>query len=169
VRDLIPDLAIIPFSLWKKRQAAIASLTQGHRSRELSVNFDRQIKPFIKKGRNVPDQCEIKINFLNNLPYAWDEDRQPCYYKYLACLFDASRYFVLAYEANTSRFGVAVLGFELKRSCFRIVQIQGLDCGDSPEIMAFIASLKWERLLVSFAENWAKDNGFHSKDKTSPP
>lgn len=99
---------------------------------------------------------------MDNLSNNEDRDSRPNCYTKLACLYDASHYFVLVYELNASRLGAAVLGFELKGSCFRIIQIQGLSCADSPEIMTFLASLKWERLLVSFAENWARENGFLS-------
>lgn len=162
MRNLSLDLSIIPFSLWKKRLVARSNLIQGPRSHELNVDFDRQIRPFIKKGRDIPSQCTIKIDLLNNLSNDENRNMRPNCYTQLACLYDASRYFVLVCERNASRFGAAVLGFELKGSCFRIIQIQGLSCDDSPEIMIFLAHLKWERLLVSFAENWARDNGFLS-------
>lgn len=55
MRNLYLDLSIIPLSSWKKRQTARSNLIQGPRTRELSVDFDRQIKPFSKEGRTIPN------------------------------------------------------------------------------------------------------------------
>ncbi|MEK7151195.1 MAG: hypothetical protein AAB784_00570 [Patescibacteria group bacterium] len=163
---LVPDLELFPLPAWIKRRAARRFLKTlddpllSSRS-ELQVDFNECIRPFIKRNVDLTSLIDVGVDLLAN-------SVQSCkpFYKQLVWLYDAPYYFVLTFKINGELMGAAVLGFKVTAASLNIIQIQGLKFVQKhnnfidDQIKSMLQSLKWERLLVSFAENWAIKNGF---------
>lgn len=84
------------------------------------------------------------------------------------CFIDAPFHFVLTYQCDSEERPLvfATLGFRfgrLMRNTIFIEQIQGLSLGPfkpyEPQ-EAVLKSLRWEKMLINIAEDWAVQNGF---------
>ncbi|MBI2057637.1 MAG: hypothetical protein HYT63_01480 [Candidatus Yanofskybacteria bacterium] len=133
------------------------------------INLKKYLPLFLKKN------SKISQNLLNslNLDLANDklDELLERYDGGCAFRYDATFYFILWYTYKEYKTGICLLGFKIRGDKLFVVQIQGLRidydffCNRNNEdikktLKLIMSSLKWERLLVKIAEDWARKMGF---------
>lgn len=125
--------------------------------------FQKFLKPGIDP-QTVPWDS-LSIDFLNDRSI---KTQRQSPYRHCAFRYDAHFYFILGYQEELEKYGFALLGFRpsTRRGTLFIKQIQGIkliqNAGRKIEdkIGQILKLFRWEKLLITIAEEWAAQNGF---------
>ena len=149
----------------------------------LQINPKPLLDKFTKK--ELADKSFLKseyfgLDLINDLDanyYYKESDEMKKRYKECAYRFDAKFYLVLtctpASLPTVKPIGICLAGFKFGigiggvRKTLFVVQIQGLRCGGEftyslvgKEVLKILGSIRWEKLLITALEQWAKRIGF---------
>lgn len=160
-----------PIANWRKRRLAHKVLEdrQTDPAQKIEVDLGQYIARFTKSSlekNDLPIQ-NLDVDLFNmKLESGWMLKAYFSRYATHVCFVDAHYHFVLTYTKGEQRFGIATLGFHLNPlwGSILIEQLQaiknGAAGGESSTIQNIISGLRWEKLLVQIAEDWAKKFGF---------
>ncbi len=142
------------FLYFKNPSTIVPTLSDGLngiRNGEVSINnFDNYLEKFAKAGAD--SQKRIK-NYNYSLQCEFQGRGTGCSQKFPPIYYDA--HYNLILTALNKKFPIANIGFETDgKTAISVIQIQGV-----PGRKSHLEPLRWEKMLLTIACDWAKTRG----------